>query len=97
VSAFSWLEEWYSSRCNGDWEHQYGVEIGTLDNPGWSVKIDLIGTKAENSTLDRTKLERSKQDWICYFIEKHQFTAYCGPQNLSEAIEVFAKWFETSV
>jgi len=33
------VEDWYSSQCNGDWEHQYGISIDTLDNPGWSRSI----------------------------------------------------------
>jgi Immunity protein 53 len=41
LSTRELLEKWYRARCNGDWEHQWGVEIGTLDNPGWRVHIDL--------------------------------------------------------
>jgi hypothetical protein len=41
------LTGWYQAQCNGDWEHQYGVRIETLDNPGWLVKIDLVGTSLE--------------------------------------------------
>ena len=37
------LAAWYSGNCNGTWEHQYGVEISTLDNPGWQVKSTFVG------------------------------------------------------
>ena len=37
------LQEWYVAQCDGDWEHSYGVKIDTLDNPGWSLKVDLVG------------------------------------------------------
>jgi hypothetical protein len=30
----SLLEAWYASRCDGEWEHGYGISIETLDNPG---------------------------------------------------------------
>ena len=23
------IEQWYRSQCNGDWEHQWGVQIET--------------------------------------------------------------------
>lgn len=46
------LERWYASHCDGDWEHGAGVEITTLDNPGWSVKIDLQGTELECRTFE---------------------------------------------
>ena len=48
TEGISLLENWYVARCNGDWEHQWGVTIGTLDNPGWTLVIDLNQTKAEN-------------------------------------------------
>src|SRR5262245_45197449 len=35
------LQRWYDSRCDGRWEHDYGIEIETCDNPGWLVRIDL--------------------------------------------------------
>ena len=47
------LQQWYLSNCNGDWEHTYGVSIGTLDNPGWSVKIELTGTPCDGRDLAR--------------------------------------------
>ena len=47
MSTLARLEAWYLRQCNGDWEHLYGVTIETLDNPGWSVTIDLTGTKLE--------------------------------------------------
>jgi hypothetical protein len=40
----TWLMQWYLDECNDDWEHSYGVKIDTLDNPGWTLKIDLRET-----------------------------------------------------
>jgi hypothetical protein len=45
------LRAWYSARCDGNWEHEHGVKIDTLDNPGWSVVIDLEGTDLGCSIL----------------------------------------------
>lgn len=42
--VLQWLQNWYISQVDGDWEHQYGVAIETLDNPGWKVTIDLQRT-----------------------------------------------------
>ena len=42
------LQQWYASQCNGDWEHQFGVRVDTLDNSGWPVRIDLVGTLLED-------------------------------------------------
>jgi hypothetical protein len=96
MESLSLLERWYSAQCDGDWEHQYGVHIGTLDNPGWTLRIDLCGTDAEGRTLDRVKIERTENDWIYYWVEKNQFQARMGPQNLTEGIEAFVGWLEIS-
>jgi hypothetical protein len=37
-SVLQRLTDWYSRQCNGEWEHGYGFHIGTLDNPGASLK-----------------------------------------------------------
>ncbi len=39
------LQAWYLAQCDGEWEHGFGPTISTLDNPGWSVKVDLKGTE----------------------------------------------------
>jgi len=90
------LETWYQARCNGDWEHKYGISIDTLDNPGWRVKIDLKGTKAEKRTLDWVKIDHSENNWIHYRVNKFQFELACGALNLSEALDIFLQWFDQS-
>ena len=81
TEGISLLEKWYADRCNGDWEHQWGVKIGTLDNPGWTLDIDLNQTKAENRQLEHTKIERTENDWIIYWVEKKEFKAAMGRQT----------------
>lgn len=89
-----WLENWYQSQTNGDWEHQYGIKINTLDNPGWSVEIDLTATELEKRKFDNIKVERSPNDWITCQVESDVFRAYCGPKNLSDVLEIFRKWVQ---
>lgn len=45
LNDLEWLCDWYRQQCDGDWEHEFGVAIDTLDNPGWSLRIDLAGTQ----------------------------------------------------
>jgi hypothetical protein len=96
VNPLSLLQDWYSAHCNGDWEHHYGLSIESLDNPGWHLKIDLCGTKAEGRTLDWIEIERTEGDWIHYSVKNNKFDAAMGPQNLEEAIGIFLRWFETA-
>ena len=54
------LEKWYRQQCNGDWEHSWGIKIDTLDNPGWTIEINLNETIAEGRTLQRVRIERTE-------------------------------------
>ena len=94
--SLSALEQWYATQCNGEWEHSYGIKIDTLDNPGWQVHIDLTETGKQDSLLALVKLDRTETNWICYWIEKKRFEIACGPLNLTEALEIFVSWFNSS-
>ena len=87
-----WIQDWYLSNCNGDWEHFYGVKIDTLDNPGWMVTIHLNETILENAPFQKVNLERSEQDWVACRTESGEFKAACGPKNLSEVLTIFKNW-----
>jgi hypothetical protein len=58
------LENWYKAQCNGHWEHGRGIRICTLDNPGWSVTIDLSETTEANQRFEAIKIEVSETDWL---------------------------------
>lgn len=94
-SSLSKLQQWYAGHCNGDWEHTHGIRIDTLDNPGWSIKIDLSDTRKQDCVLERKKIDRTENDWIQSWIEKKQFHVLCGPLNFSEAAEIFVRWFDS--
>lgn len=90
--VLTWLQAWYGSQCNGDWEHGYGVEIGTLDNPGWRVSINVSGTALEGKPRKRVKVDRGEHDWCHTWVEEGAFQAACGPLNLGEALHAFRVW-----
>ncbi len=54
-----WLQSWYANHCDGVWEHTSGVRIDTIDNPGWSLKVDLIGTELEHREFVRRNESQS--------------------------------------
>ena len=41
MNSLEWLQSWYAAQCNDTWEHDHGITIDTLDNPGWHVRIDV--------------------------------------------------------
>ncbi|MFT3675503.1 MAG: immunity 53 family protein [Chitinophagaceae bacterium] len=89
-----WLQQWYNTQCDGDWEHEYGVKITTIDNPGWSVVIDLTGTKLEGIEVPYKLEEISPDVWRSYSITKDVFDAGCSPSELLSLIKVFKKIWE---
>lgn len=94
------LQRWYKSQCNGDWEHSWGVRIGTLDNPGWCIDIDLHGTPLEGKTCREhsygigQNAENIGEDWLVCKVEQSVFKGYGGPAKLHEMIEYFLNWAE---
>ena len=88
-SILGFFEAWYESHCDGDWEHDIGVRIGTLDNPGWSLLVNLNGTRCEGRVADGVEIDRSDTDWLYWWSDGQQFEAAAGPKNLAEACEAF--------
>lgn len=86
------LSEWYLNHCDNDWEHSYGIEIETLDNPGWSLTVDLRGTPLETRRFEGVSIERSDSDWLNCRLKDGQFQGRGGVGNLDEIITVFLVW-----
>lgn len=88
--VWTWIQAWYVQQCNGDWEHGYGIRIDTLDNPGWSVRINLEDTSEEDRVWpERHSVHRSDDDWVEAWVQDKEFNAACGPLNLAEALHIF--------
>jgi len=83
------FQEWYASQCNGTWEHSYGVKIQTLDNPGWSVLIELTGTPYSESAWPPFKQESSDTDWIVCSKKDRVFRGCGDPSKLETIIRYF--------
>lgn len=88
------LQGWYASNCDGEWEHARGVEITTLDNPGWSLEIDLAGTPLESRRMEAVKIDNGPEDWIYCSVDDQVFRAATSPQNLTRAMGLFFAFAE---
>ena len=40
-NIIQWLQDWTKSQIDGDWEHELGISISMLDNPGWILSADI--------------------------------------------------------
>ena len=93
MDNFTWLEQWYMAQCDGHWEHRFGVKIDSLDNPGWSVVIDLNGTRySERQNFDIAERRSDGDDWIHCIIREGQFIGHEDPTKLGKIVQTFRKW-----
>lgn len=92
-SPLAGLQDWYSSQCDGDWEHGFGIRICTLDNPGWSLSINLEDTDLEDVLF--TELKENYDDELAWLIcSEHEktFGGSGGPRQLERMIQIFLDW-----
>ncbi len=68
------------------------VHIDTLDNPGWSIKVELDGSDLAGRLLPMVEFNRTETDWCHCFTRDGKFMAFGGPGNLSEIIGRFIAW-----
>jgi hypothetical protein len=88
------LQSWYSRQCDGDWEHGFGIQITTIDNPGWRVTINLEYTDAEGKDFAPVEIEDSDDNWIRIWVSDKKFQGACSPHRLTEVLSSFANWVE---
>ena len=93
--ALQALQRWYVAQCNGDWEHSLGVKIDTLDNPGWSLHVDLSGTPLAGRPFQSVSRLDHPSEWLDCKRADTQFQAAGGPLMLAELIHVFLSWAES--
>jgi hypothetical protein len=86
------LEAWYSAQCDGDWEHGYGIKIDTVDNPGWSVVIDLSGTPLAEAPFSEIKNLEPEREWIHCVVKDRRFEGHGGPGMLHHILRGFLEW-----
>lgn len=92
MDVLSMVNEWFKSQCNGDWEHDYGITIQTLDNPGWSVDIYLYETELEDKPFKEINIYHSDMDWISCKVENYFFKGMGDVNKLEEILNIFVQW-----
>jgi|SRR6266850_2423857 len=86
------LQCWYRDQCHDRWEHSYGIKIGTLDNPGWVVTIDLVGTALESVRFTKVDDLAHDTDWVTCEVKGGQFVGHGGPAQLFKILDLFLAW-----
>ncbi len=94
MDPIEFLQSWYRAQTNGEWEHARGVTIETLDNPGWRVTIDLLGTPLEGASMKAVRREKSAQEWLVCEVDHDQFRGNGDARKLLTILQVFQSWAE---
>lgn len=92
TDSIAFLANWFLSHCDGDWEHDTRIEIATLDNPGWSLSINLVGSELEGVTLEYVILRDEDPGWVHAWSDGQKFEAAAGPLGLPQAIDIFRRF-----
>ena len=92
MDILQWLEKWYLDNCDGDWEHCYGIHICTLDNPGWSIEIDLIDTYLEYEYFDTIQKYNNEADWVHCSVVDGVFRGGGSAGKFEEILNIFYEW-----
>ncbi len=94
MEILQWIQHWFKENCDGDWERGDGIQITTLDNPGWEVEIDISNTSIANINIEWILNENSAQDWYGVKIESQKFTASGDSGKLKFLLELFKEMIE---
>lgn len=89
-----WIQNWFKENCDGDWEHGDGIQITTLDNPGWDIEIDISKTSVANMNLKWILNQKGKHDWYGVKIEDQKFKAAGDPGKLIFLLGLFKEMIE---
>ncbi len=95
INILEWLCNWFALECDGDWEHENGVSISTVSNPGWSITIDLRDTILEDLEIVVGTIEKSEYDWYFFEVKNKKFRAGGDLTKLTFLLEKFKEIVES--
>ncbi len=93
MSTLERIQSWFSSHCNGSWEHDFGIKIETIDNPGWAVEIDLPPINGVEKPLEHLT-DRTASHWVRCTVSNGKIDGFCGPESLDELLEIIMEWLD---
>lgn len=89
MNTLRWLQEWYHTQCDGEWEFREGIKILSVSNPGWMVEINVSDTFLEDLVIPYQRVYRSEQDWYGYLLQDALFVGSGDPSKLEVILQIF--------
>jgi hypothetical protein len=97
------LQNWFTAHCDGEREHQHGIKIESCDNPGWWVKIDLVGTPLHSQAFPPIRENVDEADfqlgarWICCRVTDDIWHGAGDETKLPLILQSFLDWAELAL
>ncbi len=88
------LQNWYAEQCDGEWEHNFGFTIKTLDNPGWHLAANVAQPDLETEPETILSFDNGEGDWIHCEIKNGKFLGASDSTKLKLMIETFLDYME---
>ncbi|MFK8055073.1 MAG: Imm53 family immunity protein [Saprospiraceae bacterium] len=97
MSKIKELSDWIEIQCaaDEDWKHDSKIEIRTLDNPGWAIKILLPYEK--ELRLIPMHIDNGDEDWAFSKVENGAYFGYGDLSKLDSLIDNFLSSIELSL
>jgi len=94
MDIIDWIQNWFKDNCDGEWEYGEGIQITTLENPGWEVEIDISNTSIADVNISWILNENSAHDWYGVKIENQKFNASGDSGKLKYLLGLFKEMIE---
>lgn len=94
-TIIKWIEDWFKNQCDGNWEHSNRILIESLDNPGWSIQIDLADTLVSELNIEYNLFETNDNDWYGFSVKDSLFHAIGDPYKLEFLLRKFKELIES--
>jgi len=85
------IQEWFKFQCNGDWEHESGIKIQTISNPGWNLNIDIIDTILEGFITEEN-MDNGDGDWFFIRADGKVFSGSGDINKLTTLLDKFVSF-----
>lgn len=93
--VLEWLQFWYQSQCDGDWEHSSVVSVELADNLGWNILIRIDQTECDDLIFSPINFKISEDVWVDCKVEDNyfrHFKAQGGGRSLGLIFTIFKDW-----
>ena len=89
MDALTWLQQWYKSQCDGEWEFRQGIKLLSVSNPGWCIEIDVFDTVLEDVYIAPRGHDSTPDNWYSFVLKEGLFVGSGDPSKLEFLILAF--------